>query len=150
MKTYLPVLFLCLSLAACATQRSEMVQPAAAEPTTKVSTLPGPEMINAKTCVDDAWLLTHYDVVRLASGSSPAPGTGYPIECCADGVLHEDDTWRCELDWPSSDVPDCSAWTEYHDTLVAAHPEGARSARVQQNLATLKKWVKEKHHCSTD
>ena len=40
-----------------------------------------------------------------------------------DGVLNEGDAWRCELDWPSSDLIHCSAWTEYHQTLAAAHPE---------------------------
>ncbi len=115
-----------------------------------VSAVPGPDAVNAKNCTDLAWLLTHYDISRLASGSSPAPGTGYPVECCAEGVLTEDDSWRCELDWPSSDVVDCSTWSEYQAILAAAHPEGARSEQVQTNLTILTKWIIEKHHCMSE
>lgn len=124
------------------------------QPTTKTTSVtpPAPSVadakaVNAETCVDIAWLLTHYDVTRLASGSSPAEGTGYPLECCADGVLKPEDAYRCEIDWPSSDVIGCETWTAYHAALAAAHPEGARSPRVIANLATLKRWPSEQHHC---
>jgi hypothetical protein len=116
---------------------------------TSASSVPGADVINAETCVDIPWLLTHYDVTRLASGSSPAEGTGYPLACCADGVLKPDDTYRCEIDWPSSDVIECDTWTAYHDQLAAAHPEGARSPRVSDNLAALKRWPTEQHHCTS-
>jgi hypothetical protein len=121
-------------------------------PKTTTATPPAPavdsaEAINAETCVDIAWLLTHYDVARLASGSSPAEGAGYPLACCVEGVLKPDDTYRCEIDWPSSDVIGCETWTQYHDLLAGAHPEGARSPRVTTNLATLKRWPGEQHHC---
>ncbi len=111
--------------------------------------VPGPEVVTEATCTSDAWLLTHYDVERLASGSSPAPGTGYPIACCADGVMPEH-SMECELDWPSSDVPGCEIWTEYADTLRAAYPNSPRPERVDANIATLDRWAAEKHHCMTE
>ena len=89
-------------------------------------------------------------LTRLASGSSPAPGTGYPVACCAEGVLSDSASYRCEIDWPSSDVPGCDIWRDYHATLSAAHPEGARSDLVEANLATLSQWAAEGHHCSDD
>jgi hypothetical protein len=107
-------------------------------------------VITEMTCIDDAWLLTHYAVTRLASGSSPQPGTGYPVACCAEGVLSGGESYRCELDWPSSDVPGCDIWTDYHAKLSAAHPEGARPALVETNLSTLTRWTAEKHHCSDE
>ncbi|MGB0590012.1 MAG: hypothetical protein ACPGU1_10070 [Myxococcota bacterium] len=124
------------------------------QPTTKTTSVTPPapsvadsETVNAETCVDIVWLLTHYDVTRLASGSSPAEGTGYPLECCAEGVLLPEEAYRCEIDWPSSDVIACETWTSYHDALAAAHPLGSRSPRVTENLATLKRWPSQQHHC---
>ena len=163
MKIYIPLLS--ISMAACATQSPAPPEPSVPEaptvseaaktevtlPATEAaSAVPGPEEVNAKNCTDLAWLLTHYDISRLASGSSPAPGTGYPIECCAEGVLTEDDSWRCELDWPSSDVVDCRTWSEYQAILAAAHREGSRSEQVQTNLSTLTKWIIEKHRCMSE
>ena len=124
-------------------------QPATKADSIASSTSPVPEadVIDDKTCVDTVWLLTHYDVTRLASGSAPAEGTGYPLACCADGVLKPEDSYRCEIDWPSSDVISCEVWAEYHDALAAAHPEGTRSPRVIANLEALKRWPSERHHC---
>ena len=160
MKT-VTLIALCLFASGCKTDGAATITPSAGEvassPASR-SAVPGPEVVNGDTCVDDAWLLTHYDVKRLASGSSPAPlsqgstepATGYPIECCANGVLGADDDWRCGHDWPSSDVVDCSLWREYHDALAAAHPVGARSARVKANLATLKAWFTDGHNCMAE
>jgi len=137
-----------LLLATCATDRAQ--QSAPSPPPLEASVVAGPEVVNPETCVDDAWLLTHYEVARLASGSSPGPGTGYPLACCAEGVLGDDDAWRCELDWPSSDVIDCQVWSDYRATLAAAHPEGARSDRVRANLVTLARFAADGHQCSSD
>ena len=88
------------ALGACATEKPHR----AASPEIHKVTVPGPDVITEATCTAEVWLLTHYEIERLASGSSPAPDTGYPLACCAEGVLPEHDR-RCQLDWPSSDVP---------------------------------------------
>jgi hypothetical protein len=132
---------------ACVTLGCSQPAPMAGVTPRSAQAVPSADVINAETCVDIVWLLSHYDVTRLASGSSPAEGAGYPLACCADGVLKPNDTYRCETDWPSSDVIGCDTWTEYHDALAAAHPDGVRSPRVSANLATLERWPAEQHHC---
>jgi hypothetical protein len=140
-------LLLVLALTACATERPQKTATEApnAAPAPVVS---GPDVITEATCVDDVWLLTHYELDRLASGSSPGPDTGYPLECCAKGVLTDDQSWRCELDWPSSDMVDCSLFQGYHDALATAHPEGDRPPLVQSNLDGLKRLVAEAQRCA--
>lgn len=140
-------LLLAMLCAACGAQNQGVTDDAKALHRTAV--VPPASVINEQTCVDPAWLLTHYDVQRLASGSAPQLGSGYPQVCCAAGVLRTDDAWRCELDWPSSDVIDCRLWLQYRDQLAAAHRENARSKRVERNLATLARWASERHHCSS-
>lgn len=144
-------IFLLACLALACNHRQVTQAPATDVPPAATPTVLGLDHINAETCVDLVWLLTHYDVARLASGSSPAEGTGYPLACCAKGVLAPDDEYRCEIDWPSSDLPGCDLWTTYHDALAAAYPDQAqRSARVHSNLALLKLWPTQNHHCMGD
>ena len=113
------------------------------------TTMPGKDVITNETCTDVGWLLTHYRLERLASGSSPGPETGYPVECCAPGVLNDDNAYRCELDWPSSDVIHCDIWRQYHLALSAAHPKAARSAQVNDNLRLLRSWAESETNCSS-
>ncbi len=145
----LALLVLASALLACATQRPQQTTTAepAPAPATQTS-VPGADVVTEVTCTDEVWLLTHYEVGRLASGSSPAPGTGYPLVCCAEGVLAADH-WRCQVDWPSSDVVGCELFLEYRDALAAAHPIGARSQRVTDNLAGLARIAAEGTMCMT-
>ena len=140
MKTF-ALLASCLMLLACGAAQPQQSPPPAQGPA------PTERIITQENCTSDTWLLTHYAVERLASGSAPGPNTGYPLECCADDVLSEGERWRCDLDWPSSDVIDCRGWKAYRDALAAAHSEGTRSPLITKNLLTLARWFNEKHHC---
>ena len=113
------------------------------------ATMPGPEVITDATCADVTWLLTHYRLERLASGNAPAKDSGYPLACCEPGVLSDENSYRCELDWPSSDVVHCDLWRHYHFALSAAHPQGSRSERVESNLGLLSAWAENETNCSS-
>lgn len=130
------------TLASCAAHAPET------EAEVAVNTAVTTPTVNRGNCLSATWLLTHYDLARLASGSSPAAGTGYPLACCEAHVLEAADRWRCELDWPSSDVVDCSTWTSYHGELSAAFPVGRRSERVTANLRMLAEWAKLGKNCT--
>ncbi|MDP6944019.1 MAG: hypothetical protein QF464_07720 [Myxococcota bacterium] len=143
--SHLLALLLACGLGACATERPHRAR----SPEVRTVTVPGPDVITEATCTDEVWLLTHHEIERLASGSAPAPGAGYPLACCAEGVLPEHDR-RCELDWPSSDVPHCSVWSDYRERLLAAHGDGPHPALVESNLSTLARWVTDKHHCVSE
>ena len=106
----------------------------------------GADAITADNCKSVAWLLTHYDLKRLASGSSPAPGTGFPLACCQPNALGNDN-FRCQHDWPSSDVVDCSLWRDYYQVLSDAYTNAPQPAQVTQNLTLLEEWAKSGHHC---
>ena len=101
------------------------------------------QKITSENCMDDIWLVTHYPVEKLAAHGLPAP-------CCVEGLLSEEQAWRCELDWPSSDVPPCSFWTEIHEKVAKATPEDTRNTLTRGNLATLARWVAEKQNCATE
>jgi len=97
----------------------------------------------AETCTSDLWLLTHYSVEDLVRD-------GLPKDCCVQGLLPEEESWRCELDWPSSDVPPCTIWTDFHRELSNAHSEKSCSDRVKNNLSILARWGAEHHLCSPE
>ena len=111
------------------------------------SPVPAADVVNTGTCQSITWLLTHYEVERLASGSSPGEDRGYPQACCSEEALGPEAS-QCQLDWPSSDLVDCSLWQDFLDALVDAYPEAPRPQRVEGNMVTLKRWNLERHQCS--
>ncbi len=94
----------------------------------------------AENCMSDLWLASHHSVKDLAS-------SGLPEGCCAADLLPEEEAWRCEMDWPSSDLPECSFWTRVHERLSEAIPAKARSPLVKTNLSTLSGWASEASNC---
>ena len=97
-------------------------------------------VFTAENCMSDLWLASHHSVEKLAS-------SGLPEGCCTAGLLPEEEAWRCEMDWPSSDLPECSFWTRVHERLSEAIPAKARSPLVKTNLSTLSGWASEASNC---
>ena len=97
-------------------------------------------IFTAENCMNDLWLASHHSVEDLTF-------RGLPEGCCATDLLPEEEAWRCEMDWPSSDLPECSFWTRVHEELSEAIPMKARSPLVKTNLSTLSGWASEAANC---
>ena len=61
-------------------------------------------------CNSDEMLLSIYEFRELY-------GTPLPKACCHD-VIKLQAQWRCEHDWPSSDVPTCTSLSSLADRLM--------------------------------
>ena len=64
----------------------------------------------AQICNSDELLLSVYEFDALY-------GTPLPRACCTEAIRLKAQ-WRCELDWPSSDVPSCASLTDMADRLT--------------------------------
>jgi len=53
--------------------------------------------------------------------------------CCADGGL-ESDHYQCEMDWPFSDVPSCSAYDELRNEIFARYGRSFKTAKWQKQF----------------
>lgn len=117
-----------------------------AKPSEAVSqkSLQAPSM--SQICQNDSLLLLHFSAPKLF-------GTPLPKQCCAPGVLPKDD-WRCDIDWPSSDVVSCESWAEMAGNLSAltkapaAWMSATHLKQAQDNLSVLKTWHQTKYACA--
>ena len=98
-------------------------------------------------CRSDALLLSRFDIKLLF-------GTPLPKACCVQGVLPDSESHRCQLDWPSSDVPPCSLWQKLRQDLLAAHGLKASTKQLDQlpsvvrsNTRVLADWYTKKYGC---
>ena len=98
-------------------------------------------------CTNDVLLLTKYSVKSLM-------GTPLPKACCAKGILPANQAYRCNLDWPSSDVPSCATWSDLRKRLLAAHgvADGSGTPQslpplVRENARVLDRWHKDAYAC---
>ena len=146
MKAFLVCISLSALLSACASQPATLTGDVPHTENAQAP-IPGAEVINAATCSDPRWLLSHFPLARLASGSSPEADSGFPIACCASSALGREDR-RCQLDWPSSDLVECTLWLELRDALTEAYPRTPRPRRVQQNIEALEDWHARQHQCA--
>ena len=111
----------------------------AATETSQAQPLTGKTM--GQICTNDALLLTRFDATKLH-------GTPLPAPCCKKGVLPESESHRCNLDWPSSDVPSCKIWESMRSALAKLHPvETTRTPLVVKNLKQLESWSKTRFSC---
>lgn len=149
-------------------------QPAAApEPTPEPAAVakPPPDPLKGKVAADmcgrddgGSLLFIEHKVDDLING-------GWKKICCeGDNPVHTDGI--CELDWPSSDVPDCSMWDDYRNGIFARYgyifkspkwkdrfekmdwyeprsdfDEAWLSETAKANVAVLKKYAAEKYIC---
>lgn len=65
----------------------------------------------AEICADDTLALIRWDYDQLQ--------TSFSELCCGVGKLEDDG--RCELDWPFSDVPSCSAYDALRNGIYARY-----------------------------
>ena len=146
-----------LSVQAPAVEAGSAALPVLAKPA------PLRDKTRAEICTTDALLLIKYPIGQLEN-------TGWTTFCCGADPVYDDG--RCELDWPSSDVPDCSIWDELRNQVYARHgypftskkwqawataqswyerredfSEGWLSAAARSNIETLKRYAKSRHNC---
>lgn len=134
-----------LSFSGCSVSSASKVPP------TSPAASPAPaDLLAGKSerdiCLNDAYLLARYSLKELH-------GSPLPPACCKPGVLPEAQSYRCKLDWPSSDVPPCRLWAQIHDAVLAAHANTTRETWplvLRTNLTTLKQWSAEKHACQDE
>ena len=67
--------------------------------------------------------------------------------CCKPGGLQDDA--RCELDWPSSDVPSCDIYDEMRNGIFARYGYPFSSAKWQKTFAE-KPWYTKRDDFSND
>ena len=100
----------------------------------------------ATLCTTDSLLLTRYPVEALYGSPLPKP-------CCDAGVLPSEESWRCQLDWPSGDIPPCSLWVELKadlDELIAKRSTLLTSqqlAQTRDNRIQLNRWAQKGWGC---
>ena len=87
----------------------------------------------AEICNDDVLLLTKYSWQALTANGS-ANGA-FHKNCCVKGALGDDDG-RCQLDWPSSDAPECGYYDELRNGLFARYGYVFKDARWQALFGT--------------
>jgi len=117
-----------------------------------------------QVCKSDALLLIKHPVAELEN-------TGWTKFCCGDNPVFEG---RCELDWPSSDVPSCDLWDDLRNQIYARYgypfqgkkwqawadkqawyerredfQERWLSDTARANIATLKRYAETEHHCQS-
>ena len=134
------------------------------EPTQTVS-IPTPLMSSSREeiCRTDALLLIKYPISNLEN-------TGWTRFCCGKNPVFDDG--RCELDWPSSDVPSCDVWDEMRNQVYARYgfpfkgekwrkwakkqkwyerredfQDSWLSPIARANIATLKRYASVEHQC---
>lgn len=78
-------------------------------------------------CSDDVLLLTKYAWDDLRGG-------GFQKHCCVKGALGVDDD-RCQLDWPSSDVPECGFFDELRNGIFARYGYTFKDPQWQKAFA---------------
>lgn len=102
--------------------------PSATSSTSKPDPLAGKSM--KEICSDDVLLLTRYgwDDLRFKGA--------FKSNCCVAGALGVDDD-RCELDWPSSDVPECDFFDELRNGVFARYGYVFKDARWQKHFGAL-------------
>jgi hypothetical protein len=84
-------------------------------------------------CNDDALLLLKYSYDDLSSND------GFKKKCCTRGALGDDD--RCQLDWPSSDVPLCSNVDLWRNQLFALYGYTFKDPKFQKYFGAMP-WYK--------
>jgi hypothetical protein len=115
-------------------------------------------------CRDDALLLITHPIAQLEND-------GWRTLCCGKDPVYDDG--HCEMDWPSSDVPDCSLWDDLRNQIYARYGypfEGEKwstwsakqawyvrrvdfseawiSPVAKANVAVLKRYKATRHHCT--
>jgi hypothetical protein len=81
-------------------------------------------------CNSDELLLSIYEFRELY-------GTPLPKVCCTD-VIKLKAQWRCDVDWPSSDVPTCASLSDMADRLtrfIDARPKWYTAEHTYRALA---------------
>lgn len=99
----------------------------------------------SEICNSDALLLSVYAFDVLY-------GSPLPKVCCNEGIKLKEQ-WRCELDWPSSDVPSCASLTvmaQRLNALTKSQPKWytpAHKARAIINAGRLRSLANSKDGC---
>jgi hypothetical protein len=83
-------------------------------------------------CNDDALLLTKFKWADLRENGA------FTRNCCVKGALGEDDD-RCQLDWPSSDMPECGFFDELRNGIFARYGYVFKEPKWQQHFGA-KDW----------
>jgi len=140
------------------------------KPAVEVVAKTQPEPLKGKTAhdmcdrSDESLLLIKYSVETLMAG-------GWKKACC-EGEKPARTDGICELDWPSSDVPDCSMWDDLRNGIYARYgytfssqawkdrfekegwyqpradfDESWLSDTARANVAVLKKYAADKFMC---
>ena len=116
-----------------------------------------------QVCKSDALLLIKHPIADLEN-------SGWTQFCCGENPVFEGG--RCEIDWPSSDVPVCDIWDDMRNQIYARYgypfksekwqawaskqawyerradfEEGWLSTVATKNVATLKQYAATEHHC---
>ena len=76
-------------------------------------------------CEADGLLLIKWPYAKIQSEFSTL--------CCTAGGLSSDD-YRCELDWPFSDVPSCSAYDEMRNEIFARYGRAFKTPKWQKTF----------------
>jgi hypothetical protein len=99
--------------------------------TTPASTTAKPDPTAGKSqkdiCNDDVLLLTKYAWDDLRAD-------GFRKHCCVKGALGVNDD-RCELDWPSSDMPECGFFDELRNGIFARYGYTFKDPQWQKAFA---------------
>ena len=85
-------------------------------------------------CNDDVLLLLKYSWDDLRFNNA------FTKNCCAKGALGKDDD-RCQLDWPSSDMPECGFFDELRNGIFARYGYQFKEPKYQQ-LFGAKPWYR--------
>ena len=116
---------------------SDKVQPSSAENSKSPNPLSGKSL--AEICENDELALIKWSFAELQNG--------FASLCCQPGGLQDDG--RCELDWPSSDVPSCELYDEMRNGIFARYGYPFSSAKWQKRFADVS-WYKKRDDFSND
>lgn len=92
-------------------------------------------------CNDDVLLLTKYTWDDLRFNGA------FNKNCCVKGALGTDDD-RCQLDWPSSDMPECGFFDELRNGIFARYGYVFKDAKWQQTFGD-KDWYQPRSDFNT-
>tara|TARA_B100000683_G_C12414482_1_gene525238 strand:+ start:495 stop:1073 length:579 start_codon:yes stop_codon:yes gene_type:complete len=91
-------------------------------------------------CEADGLLLIKWPYAKIQSEFSAL--------CCTKDGLSSDD-YRCEMDWPFSDVPSCSAYDEMRNEIFARYGRAFKTPKWQKTFGATN-WYKIRSDFSND
>lgn len=99
------------------------------EPATTVTTTPAPDPLAGRSLAE---ICSEYGLELIAFSFDTLQGD-YADTCCVDGGL-DPDSLDCQLDWPFSDVPDCSSYDDMRNAIYARYGYPFQSAEYRQRF----------------